>query len=649
MKSGKLFVCASSSPAQTISARKIMTATIAWLAGVILFLTPTAAQAQPWSGIISSTRAVDWSGAGIPGGIPARTTVCATLSPGVTAAQINSAIAACPSDQVVKLNAGTYTLSDSIMFNNKSGVTLRGAGADQTKLKFTNSNPSQSCFGPPSNICFKNGELNYSAAPTHSANWTAGYAKGATSITLSSTTGLAVGNLLILDQVDDSSDSGNIYVCTSANCVYKPGNDFGRDGRTQSQIVKVTGVSGTTVTISPGLAMPNWRASQSPGAWWGNTTITKSGVEDLTVDATAGVSGASNGSIVFMNALNCWVKGVRSINGPRNHIWMRWSTQNVVRDSYIYGDQSSASTSYGIELAQTSDMLIENNLFQHQTAPMMVNGADTGSVFGYNYAIDDDFTGAPTPGSSPGWMQPMHVLHNGGIAMELYEGNQGLGIQADNVHGTSHMMTLFRNHYFGDIYNNPTKSANTMAVNFWAYSRFFNVVGNVLGRTGFYDTYEVNLGSKNSAVYSFGEPDAGSPAPADPRVKDTLLRWGNYDTVNAANRFVTAEVPAGISQFANPVPGSQSLPGSFYLGGKPAWFGSVTWPAAGPDVSGGDVTGYAGHAFKNPARLCYETTAVDSAYGSASVRLFNAAKCYAGGSQSTSAPRPPTNPRIIGQ
>src|SRR5206468_2541024 len=157
------------------------------LAGVMLFVAPAAAQAQPWSGIISSTRAVDWSSAGIPGGIPARTTVCATLSPGVTAAQINSAIAACPSDQVVKLNAGTYTLSDSVMFNNKSGVTLRGAGADQTKLKFTNSNPSQSCFGPPSNICFKNGELNYSAAPTHSANWTAGYAKGATSITLSST------------------------------------------------------------------------------------------------------------------------------------------------------------------------------------------------------------------------------------------------------------------------------------------------------------------------------------------------------------------------------------------------------------------------------------------------------------------------------
>jgi hypothetical protein len=295
-------------------------------------------------------------------------------------------------------------------------------------------------------------------------------------------------------------------------------------------------------------------------------------------------------------------------------------------------------------------MLIENNLFQHQTAPMMVNGADSGSVLGYNYAIDDDFTGAPTAGSNPGWMQPMHVLHNGGIAMQLYEGNQGLGIQTDNVHGTSNMITMFRNHYFGDIYNNPTKTGNTMTMNFWAYSRFFNVIGNVLGRSPYYDTYEVNLAAKNTAVFSFGAPDGGSPAPPDPRVRETLLRWGNYDTVNGANRFLASEVPSGLSQHANPVPSSQTLPASFYLSGKPSWFGSRQWPAAGPDITGGDVSGYAGHAFKIPARLCYENTAIDSAYGAANVRLFNATTCYGSGGSapapSPTAPMPPTNLRI---
>src|SRR5262249_12534680 len=50
--------------------------------------------------IISSGRSVDWTKPGVAGGIPARTTVCATLNPGATAAQIKSAISACPSGQV---------------------------------------------------------------------------------------------------------------------------------------------------------------------------------------------------------------------------------------------------------------------------------------------------------------------------------------------------------------------------------------------------------------------------------------------------------------------------------------------------------------------------------------------------------------------
>jgi len=60
---------------------------------------PAAARAQQT--IVATSRSVDWRNVGIPGGIPNRTTVCATLNPGATAAQINSAIASCPSGQVV--------------------------------------------------------------------------------------------------------------------------------------------------------------------------------------------------------------------------------------------------------------------------------------------------------------------------------------------------------------------------------------------------------------------------------------------------------------------------------------------------------------------------------------------------------------------
>src|SRR5436190_20113219 len=76
--------------------------------------------AQFWSGVIDPSRAVDWSVAGVSGGIPSRTGICATLNPGDTAAQINNAIATCPGGQVVFLNAGTYNLSSGIAFNGKS-------------------------------------------------------------------------------------------------------------------------------------------------------------------------------------------------------------------------------------------------------------------------------------------------------------------------------------------------------------------------------------------------------------------------------------------------------------------------------------------------------------------------------------------------
>src|SRR6185503_18610015 len=98
----------------------------------LVFGTAETAQAQ-----IAASRRIDWSQAGVSGGIPNRSTICATLNPGATAAQINSAIAACPAGQVVKLNAGTYSLSSGIDFNARSNVTVRGDGPDRTFLVFT--------------------------------------------------------------------------------------------------------------------------------------------------------------------------------------------------------------------------------------------------------------------------------------------------------------------------------------------------------------------------------------------------------------------------------------------------------------------------------------------------------------------------------
>ena len=50
---------------------------------------------------------------------------------------------------------------------------------------------------------------------------------------------------------------------------------------------------------------------------------------------------------------------------------------------------------------------------------------------------------------------------------------------------------------------------------------------------------------------------------------------------------------------------THTLPASFYLTSKPAWFGNAPFPPIGPDVTGGLADGY-GHTNKIPAILCYE-------------------------------------------
>src|SRR3954467_14065055 len=94
---------------------------------VVCFLCLGIAASARAQTVISANRRIDWSAAGVAGGIPNRTSVCATLNSSATAVQINGAIASCPAGQVVKLDGGTYHLSAGIVFDNKSNVTLRGA------------------------------------------------------------------------------------------------------------------------------------------------------------------------------------------------------------------------------------------------------------------------------------------------------------------------------------------------------------------------------------------------------------------------------------------------------------------------------------------------------------------------------------------
>ena len=601
---------------------------VAWLVALLIIVTPMAAHAQLWSGILSPSRAVTWTTAGVPGGIPNRTTICATLGPGATASQINSAIAACPSGQVVQLQAGTFTLSAGIDFNDKSGVTLRGAGPDQTFIAFTG---GTSCGGLGANVCFRNAHLNHVGAPGNIGDWTAGYAKGATSITLSNTTNLKVGTLLILDQDNDSNiDTGTIWVNSVIGVSSNDGpGGGGRPGREQQQLVRVTAISGSTVSISPGLYMPNWRSSQNPGAWWSNDTpITLSGIENMSLNYAGNTSSLSG--IYFYNAYNCWAKNVRALTAKRNHVWLYQAAANVVRDSYFYDSQSHASESYGLEFFQSSDNLIENNIMHRITAPFQAAASASGTVVAYNYTFDDLYSVA-------NWMQGSSYHHAAGVNMILHEGNQGTSLTADNVHGPAVFITAFRNQWYGW---EPGKTNQTVPVHIYDFNRYFNIVGNVLGTDTYHTNYSSNAPSgtncnKSSYALGWGGNCGSGSIPNDIFAATSLMRWGNYDVVNAAVRWVATEVPSDLLQFANLLPATQVLPASFYLASKPSWWGTMPWPAVGPGVTNGDIAGVRGFAWRNPAHLCYDNTPKVSG-----VLTYNANNCYSQGPPSA----PPASP-----
>lgn len=610
-----------------------------------LILLGFAQHASAQQTIVAPSRSIDWGSVGILGGIPARTTICSTLKPGATAAQINSAIADCPAGQTVKLTAGTYNLVGGIDFGaGKSNVTLRGDGADQTLLVFSSGTV---CNGLASDVCIHSSDTNWPGGPSNTANWTAGYARGTTVITLSGTTNLSVGKTIILDQLDDTSDNGAIYVCdTIAGGCNDDGamggpSDAQRTSRAQQQLVTVTAINGNQVTISPGLYMPNWRASQSPGAWWATAPASGDGVEDLSLDHTA--SGFRYGMVLF-NCSGCWIKGVRSIRADRAHVHMQLSSRTVVRDSYFYGTKGAVSQSYGVETFGSADSLIENNIFQQVTAPQMINSPCSGCVVAYNFSIYDLYNPVT-------YLSHSVFLHASGIDHVLIEGNVGVGLYSDLFHGTHHFVTVFRNRYNGWESTGATDNLN--AENLWPFSRFFNIVGNVLGQSGVQTIYQrtPSEGDEDDpAIYVLGTGTVNCCFGGDPNVATTLMRWGNYDTVTAGVRFLASEVPSALAgdqaPYSNPVPGSQTLPASLYLSRQPVWWPGVKpWPAIGPDVTGGNIPNVAGHAYTIPAQDCYTAMMLGPADGTGSVLPFNAASCYP--SVLTAVPSAPRNLRRV--
>lgn len=675
----------------------------------IIFCVPKNTKSQAWSGLLPQTRAIDWSQAGA-GTIPNRTTICQTLgtagqsasyAQNVTGAQIVSALQACAnSNGVVYLNPGTYTINQTLFGGGvatPSNVTLRGAGANQTILAWTAM--TNNCNGNgPAGFCVYNGDSGTIQYAANICSWTGGYSQGATSITIGScSTGalsnLKVGALLQINQLDQATDNGNWWNCAvqdnilplnSSGCTWGGTDTYPL--RSESQTVTVTGVSGSTVTISPGLYAPNWSASLTPYALFSSTLpVTGFGLESLQVNTQQ--LGDEQAMVETLWATNSWIKNVAFINNDavrsgsgsgstRKHAEISSSAHITIQDSYAYGSAPS-SEGYGFDLTWgTSDSLVQNNITQHMASGTILE-TGIGNVFGYNFDVDNFFTGG---GGSPNWQQCDAYHHDVGDYYNLWEGHEGICANMDDIHGTGEVNTLFRSYFNG---HDPAttcppgesgcgtgpKSSNTFAISVLFGNRYDNVVANVLGTAGYHNTYQ-NVGTQTfssgnpgtcpsypqTAVYSLNFADGGNqlaissgggcyPAssfsPAlyldnDPLAAQTLARWGNYDVVNGSVQTNSSETSSSASTYpglSSPSTTWSSYP-SFYLSAKPSWWtfpsgnSSTPWPAVGPDVTGGNIANLGGHAYLNPASNCYHNVMGGKDDGSSGVLNFDAGSCY---------------------
>ena len=310
-----------------------------WLLTFLLPLGQSFAAAD----ILPAVNTIDWSFAGVPGGIPNRTTICATLSPGASASSIQNAINNCPANQVVFLSAGTYPLSSAIKIS-KDNVTLRGAvdsaGWPTTILQFASGADGWGLIDITKASYPAN---NWSSNP--SRNVVAGFGQGSTSMTLDSApTGLQVGQIFVLDQVDDENLVRN-------KTTAEGGGVWGRNSnRVLQQFLRVKTISGAQVTFEPPIYSPYFRSSQSPQIYWfgsGNSQVVqRSGIENLKIVRSNG--GGGNHNVAIGPADSVWVKNIWSIQAAAAHVRTGFVLNGEIRDSYFTLHDSVASANYAI-------------------------------------------------------------------------------------------------------------------------------------------------------------------------------------------------------------------------------------------------------------------------------------------------------------
>jgi hypothetical protein len=483
-----------------------------------------------------------WAGlVGVSGGIPNRTNIYTTLTSNATPAQISSAVATCASNSVVHLSAGTYNLGSSQMVFQKDGVTIRGdvdANGNPTTILL--------CGWIAITIGSSSGWDTSNTADWNTVSVISGYTRGSTNIVVASVpSGCTAGALLWLSSPTNSAVAGGSFA------LFLNTDPF-------VQIVKVTGVSGTTVSFYPAINA-DYLTSLHASTPAVGTVSHRIGLENLVL------TGGSDEYVLVNGADGCWTKNCVFSNSPAavptRQLYLYTANRFEVRHCDFGTIAASGSDAYAIFGQDCTGTWVEDNYFHNAPNFYPELGAQN-CVFSYNFATNVPYT------QVVGWLSQIVYNHGCHNCYNLYEGNfvptyydDGL---TNNVNDpvTTRCNTRLRDRLVGWDGSDGGKIYNCRAVTILHPGVNHVIAGCVLGKTGFTDEYEPatsSLTSMSTVIYAF-----------DPGVQATVGLYGNW---NAVDQGIHSTEALSVGQV---------IANSYLYSNAPSWFGSLTWPPIDP-------------------------------------------------------------------
>lgn len=532
-----------------------------------------------------------WRNAGVIGGIPNSsgmtiyTTITSTGDTTDRSSTINSAIASCPSNQVVQLGPGLFRVNSTIAFQNEKGVVLRG-----TVLNGTNGTILD-VRANATGVLMGNGNADWPWNNT-GTSLGANAPQGTNVLIFSDTSAISAGNFLRIYQNDYQSSN---MVIMSVNGL----------GKSQTFQVKAVSKTSTTVTIEDPIPWALFTGRSAGVHVIGDGFAERCGLEKITLDCR---NGTTTDGVKMWNAYNCWLLDVPILNPGNHNIYSINAIHCTIKRCNLDSIQNAGSNGAGHLHERSSLCLFEDSRIHHSFPLIEWNFGCSGNVFAYNIVED----GVQNIG--------MDLNHGAHCSYNLFEGNVTPDINPDGYFGSVSHETVLRNRVTGVPYRGNTADSESVPIELKRLTRYFNIVGNVIGTSSGSWTYEKTANGDNGPViYMLGYPNIGNrgysgtaepstgdnwaswggfPGPSgfqerDLDVANTLIRKGNYNYANRA-------VPAGEST------GGDAIPNSYYLASKPSWFGNLTWPPFDP---GSPIANWTDYYSAIPAgyRLLYGT------------------------------------------